>query len=147
MIEPCHGHPKNANSWVLDFSVQNTPRKWHHFLARGLEDYPTGAAAFYHACHYNEYSDYCALDALDLAGKCWEHLHRMRKYCWKCSGSLATQREGVLLTTNKSPIWIENKRDAAASSVCLMIKIWRAEMVFIQILLFFRFVALKNAFL
>ncbi|CAJ1360430.1 unnamed protein product [Effrenium voratum] len=34
-------------------------QKWHAMLAKGLEDYPTGAAAFYHACHFQEVSEYC----------------------------------------------------------------------------------------
>ena len=32
-------------------------QKWHSMLAKGLEDYPTGAAAFYHACHFQEVSE------------------------------------------------------------------------------------------
>lgn len=51
------GFPERSEALVDE--AYRLYRKWHHSMARGLEDYPTGAAAFYHACHFKEQSDYC----------------------------------------------------------------------------------------
>ena len=52
---------KKANNYA------RSPRKWHIKLPVGVEDYPAGAADFYHACHFGEQTEYCGW-AKRLAG-------------------------------------------------------------------------------
>ena len=50
-LAPAHAHP----------SPQFLRRKWYVSLPVGTEDYPGGAAAFYHSCHFGEPTEYCPL--------------------------------------------------------------------------------------